>query len=120
MTRSLKNDSVRYQNFKKGDIVFEEGMIADGFYIVLKGSFKNTFRKEKTGKNFQKFYKVNDHFGARVILSGDRRTGTIEALEDSKVVKIDKKTFGSLNSHFVPFNNYFTSYLEKNFKKLDN
>ena len=120
MTRSLKNDSVRYQNFKKGDIVFEEGMIADGFYIVLKGSFKNTFRKEKTGKNFQKFYKVNDHFGARVILSGDRRTGTIEALEDSKVVKIDKKTFGILNSHFVPFNNYFASYLEKNFKKLDN
>ena len=120
MTRSLKNDSVRFQNFKKGDIVFEEGMVADGFYIVIKGSFKNTFRREKTGKNFEKFYKVNDHFGARVILSGNRRTGTIEALEDSKVVKIDKITFAVLNSHFMPFKNYFESYLKENFKKLDN
>ena len=119
MTRSLKNDSVRFQSFKKGDVVFEEGMIADGFYIVLKGSFKNTFRKEKSGKNFSKFYKVNDHFGARVILSGDRRTGTIEALEDSKVVKIDKETFGILNSHFLPFKNYFNNYLKENFEKLD-
>ncbi len=119
MTRSLKNDSVRFQNFKKGDVVFEEGMIADGFYIVLKGSFKNTFRKEKSGQNFQKFYKVNDHFGARVILSGNRRTGTIEALEDSQVVKIDKVTFGILNSHFLPFKKYFNDYLRENFKSLD-
>mgnify|MGYP001219251573 FL=1 len=56
MTRSLKNDAVSYQNFKKGDTVFEEGMIADGFYIVLKGSFKNTFKKTSSGKIFQKIY----------------------------------------------------------------
>ena len=92
MTRALKNDAVSYQNFKKGDLVFKEGMIADGFYIVLKGSFKNTFKNTNSGKEFTKLYKKNDHFGARVILLGTRRTGTIEALEDSKVVKIDRET----------------------------
>lgn len=119
MTRALKNETVCFQNFKKGDVVFEEGMIADGFYIVLNGSFKNTFKKTKSGKAFTKFYKKNDHFGARVIISGDRRTGTIEALEDSKVVKIDSKTFKILNEHFTPINKYFTEYISKNFKKLD-
>ena len=120
MTRSLKNETVCFQNFKKGDIVFEEGMIADGFYIVISGSFKNTFKKTKSGKAFTKFYKKNDHFGARVILSGNRRTGTIEALEDSKVVKIDSSTFKILNEHFFPINKYFKDYVSTNFQKLDN
>ncbi len=119
MTRSLKNDSLSFQNFKKGDIVFEEGMLADGFYIVLKGSFKNTFRNTKSGKNFTKYYKKNDHFGARVILSGNRRTGNITALEDSKVVKIDSAVFKTLNENFSPFGNYFKSYIKQNFNKLD-
>ena len=119
MTRSLKNAAISYQNFKKGDLVFREGMIADGFYIVLKGSFKNTFKKTNSGKEFTKFYKKNDHFGARVILSGSRRTGTIEALEDSKVVKVDRETFKVMNNHFIPFKQYFDNYIEKNFQKLD-
>ncbi len=119
MTRALKNNATAYQNFKKGDIVFKEGMIADGFYIVISGSFKNTFKKTSSGKVFEKFYKKNDHFGARVILSGSRRTGTIQALEDSKVVKIDRETFSTMNKHFLPFKEYFDNYISKNFKKLD-
>ena len=82
-------------------------MIADGFYIVLEGSFKNTFKKTSTGKDFTKFYKKNDHFGARVILSGNRRTGTIVAQENSKVVKIDRETFKVMNENFLPLKNYF-------------
>ena len=119
MTRALKNNAVAYQNFKKGDVVFKEGMIADGFYIVIQGSFKNTFIKTSSGKQFTKYYKENDHFGARVLLSGSRRTGTIIALEDSKVVKIDRDTFKIMNQHFLPFKDYFKSYIKDNFKKLD-
>ena len=119
MTRALKNNAVAYQNFKKGDVVFKEGMIADGFYIVIEGSFKNTFIKTSSGKQFTKTYKENDHFGARVLLSGSRRTGTIIALEDSKVVKIDRDTFKIMNQHFLPFKEYFKSYIKDNFKKLD-
>ena len=94
-------------------------MIADGFYIVIKGSFKNTFKKTNSGKEFTKIYKANDHFGARVLLSGSRRTGNIEALEDSKVVKIDGDTFKVMNEHLVPFKKYFNDYIRQNFNKLD-
>ncbi len=118
MTRALKSDAVSYQNFKKGDMVFKEGMIADGFYIVNKGSFINTFKKTSNGKEFTKTYKKNDHFGARVILSGDRRTGTIVALEDSRVIKINRDTFKLLTENFKPMENYFDKYLETNFSKL--
>lgn len=119
MTRSLEKKSVSFQTFKKNDIVFEEGMIADGFYIVEKGSFLNTFKKTKNGKIFKKIYKKNDHFGARVIISGNRRTGTIVALQDSRVVKIDRNTFKILTENFLPMKDYFVKYLEKNFSNLD-
>ena len=120
MTRSLKNAAISYQNFKKGDLVFREGMIADGFYIVLKGSFKNTFKKTNSGKEFTKFYKKNDHFGARVILSGSRRTGTIEALEDSKVVKVDRETFKVMNNHFYHLSSILIIILKKTSKNWTN
>ena len=55
-------------------------------------------------ENLPSFIK-NDHFGARVILSGMRRTGTIEALEDSKVVKVDKETFKVMNDVFYHLKN---------------
>ena len=41
------------KTLKKGDLVFKEGMIADGFYIVVNGSFKNTFKRTNSGKNLQ-------------------------------------------------------------------
>ena len=39
--------------FKKGDVVFEEGMVADGFYILKRGEFENIYKKTKTGKAFK-------------------------------------------------------------------
>ena len=42
-----------------------------------------------------------------------------EALEDSKVVKIDRDTFKVMNKHFIPIKDYFTNYIKDNFKKLD-
>ena len=101
---------------KKGDIVFEEGMIADGFYIVKKGEFENVFRKTKDGKKFLKTYKVGSHFGSRVILEGGRRTGTITAKKDSEVLKIDKDSFKVLAESFPVLSKYFNNYLPKHLK----
>ena len=53
LTESLNRDSVSYEVYKKGDIVFEEGMIADGFYIVKKGEFENIFEKQKTERSLK-------------------------------------------------------------------
>ena len=39
-------------------------MIADGFYIVQKGEFINTYKNTKNGKIFKKIYKKGDHFGS--------------------------------------------------------
>ena len=118
LTDSLANQSFEFKNFKKDDIVFTEGMIADGFYIVQSGEFINTYKKTKDGNVFRKIYKKGDHFGSRVILEGGRRTGTIKATKDSEVLKIEKESFKLMASNLPALKNYFNEYLPKNFKSL--
>ena len=119
LTENLKSRAFEYKNYKKNDVVFTEGMIADGFYIVQKGEFVNTYRKTRNGKIFKKVYKKGDHFGSRVILEGGRRTGKILAMKDSEVLKIDKDSFKLMASNLPALKNYFSEYLPKNFKSLD-
>ncbi len=118
LTDSINNESFEFQNYKKNDVVFTEGMIADGFYIVQSGEFENTYERTVNGKSFKKLYKRGDHFGSRVILEGGRRTGTIKATKDSAVLKIDKDSFKLMASNLPALKKYFNDYLPKNFKNL--
>ena len=118
LTDSIKQHSFEFKNYKKNDVVFMEGMIADGFYIVQSGKFKNTYKKTKDGKIFKKIYEKGDHFGSRVILHGGRRTGTIKALKDSEVLKIDLDSFKLMASNLPALKKYFGDYLPRNFKNL--
>ena len=93
-------------------------MIADGFYIVQRGEFMNTYKRTINGKVFKKIYNKGDHFGSRVILEGGRRTGTIIATKDSEVLKIDKESFKLMASNLPALKTYFNNYLPKNFKNL--
>ena len=118
LTHNFQSSAVSYKMYKKGDIVFEEGMVADGFYIVKKGEFENIYKKTQTGRAFKKIYKKGSHFGSRVLLEGGRRTGTITAKKDSLVLKIQGKSFKMLAENFPVLESYFGDYLPKTFKKL--
>ncbi len=119
LTEPHVKNPVSYLVFKKGDIVFEEGMIADGFYIVKEGEFENTYERTKNGEIFKKKYKKGSHFGSRVLLEGGRRTGTIIAKTDSLVLKIDTSSFRLLTENLPVLKNYFGEYLPRTFKKLN-
>ena len=118
LTNPLNNKPFEKKNYKRGDIVFEEGMLSDGFYIVKSGEFLNSYRKTTSGKTFKKKYKKGDHFGSRVILEGGRRTGTIKALKSSEVLKIDKESFKILADNLPVMKKYFSEYLPRNFSGL--
>ena len=118
LTNPLNNKPFEKKNYKRGDIVFEEGMLPDGFYIVKSGEFSNSYRKTTSGKTFKKKYKKGDHFGSRVILEGGRRTGTIKALKNSEVLKINKESFKILADNLPVMKKYFSEYLPKNFSTL--
>ena len=85
----------RLVDYKKDDIVFEEGAAPVAFYVVISGLFKLTALSKSTGleKKIVDFY-PGDHFGETSILTGNlHRTATARAKTDGVLVVIDKEEF---------------------------
>jgi NADH dehydrogenase len=107
--------ATRYIHYRKGDRVFEPGMLIDGFYTVVRGSFQLTIDNPETGEHFAKLFRQGDHFGERVLLKSALRTGLVVALEDSVVLFIAQKDFTRFARAFPILDTYFRDYIEKTF-----
>jgi NADH:ubiquinone reductase (H+-translocating) len=111
--------ATRYIHYRKGDRVFEPGMLIDGFYTVTKGSFKLTIDNPETGEHFDKVFGPGEHFGERVLLRSALRTGLVVALEDGILLFIAQKDFTRFARAFPFLDQYFKDYIEKTFGGAD-
>ncbi len=111
--------ATRYVHYRKGDKVFEPGMLIDGFYTVTKGSFKLTIDNPETGEHFEKVFGLGEHFGERVLVRSALRTGLVVALEDGVLLFIEQKAFTRFARAFPFLDNYFKDYIEKTFGGAD-
>ncbi|MCG8356269.1 MAG: FAD-dependent oxidoreductase [Kiloniellales bacterium] len=109
--------ATRYYHFSKDDVVFEPGMIAQGFYVVIEGSFELTIEGdgETGGEPIVKTFGPGDHFGERVILGEGLRTGAVRALEDSIVLIVSRDGFERFASAFPVLREYFENYIPRHF-----
>jgi NADH:ubiquinone reductase (H+-translocating) len=107
--------ATRYIHYRKGDKVFEPGMVIDGFYTVVRGSFMLTIDNPETGEHFKKRFGPGDHFGERVLLRSSLRTGLVVALEDSVVLFIAQKDFTRFARAFPILDAYFKEYIQRTF-----
>jgi NADH dehydrogenase len=105
----------RYIHYRKGDVVLEPGMLIDGFYTVVKGELKLTIDNPEAGEHFEKVFGPGEHFGERVLLKSQLRTGLVVALEDSVVLWISQRDFTRLARAFPFLETYFKDYIEKTF-----
>jgi NADH dehydrogenase len=106
--------ATRYIHYRKGDKVFEPGMLIDGFYTVIKGAFKLTLDNDE-GEHFEKVFGPGEHFGERVLLRSSLRTGLVVALEDGVLLFIAQKDFTRFARAFPFLDNYFKDYIERTF-----
>ncbi len=111
--------ATRYVHYRKGDKVFEPGMLIDGFYTVTKGSFRLTIDNPETGEHFEKVFGPGEHFGERVLVRSALRTGLVVALEDGVLLFIEQKAFTRFARAFPFLDNYFKDYIEKTFGGAD-
>jgi NADH dehydrogenase len=111
--------ATRYVHYRKGDKVFEPGMLIDGFYTVIKGAFKLTIDNPETGEHFEKVFGPGEHFGERVLLRSALRTGLVMALEDGVLLFIAQKDFTRFARAFPFLDNYFKDYIEATFGGAD-
>jgi len=111
--------ATRYIHYRKGDRVFEPGMLIDGFYTVIRGAFRLTIDNPESGEHFEKVFEPGEHFGERVLLRSALRTGLVVALEDGLLLFIAQKDFTRFARAFPFLDNYFKDYIERTFGGAD-
>jgi len=111
--------ATRYVHYRKGDKVFEPGMLIDGFYTVIRGAFELTIDNPDTGEHFEKVFGPGEHFGERVLVRSALRTGLVVTLEDGVLLFIAQKDFTRFARAFPFLDNYFKDYIERTFGGAD-
>lgn len=79
--------------YQKGQVIFYEGNAPMGLYCINKGKIK-VYKMGRLGKEqIVRLAKPGDLIGYRALIGEDEYTATAEALEDSVICFIDKKSF---------------------------
>ncbi|MBL9060176.1 MAG: cyclic nucleotide-binding domain-containing protein, partial [Mangrovicoccus sp.] len=113
--RSHVPPPVRQLRYRAGDRVFEAGNRADGVYTLLEGAMELRQPDPRTGEEEVRILKPGDHFGERSVLGRRRRSGTVRALEDSRVLVLDQDAFTRVAEGFPAFGDYFRKRLKDRF-----
>lgn len=94
---SLIEQQSRLVGFKRGDLVYQEGAVADAFYIIISGRFRlfTRARGPEPEATLLYFYR-GEHFGETSLLTGNVHSASVEAKTDAVALKISAESFHKL------------------------
>jgi HlyB family type I secretion system ABC transporter len=86
----------------KGEIVVSQGERGGPMYIVEEGRL-HAFREVDGRREGLAFLRKGDFFGERALFRGEARYGTVEALSDSRLLRLDTPLFERLLADYPEF-----------------
>ena len=116
--QSYRKPPMRHVFFRAGDVIYRSGDRSDGFYTVISGAVEMDRTDPETGTVTSRVIGPGGHFGERMILGATRRRTTVRAVEDTKVLVMNREEFMMLTEGFDAFSDYFRPYMEKHGVKL--
>lgn len=82
---------IRYQLFARGEKICQQGEPGDSFYIIKSGRLRVS-AKNPRGEVFLSIeLQSGQYFGEMALLTGEPRSATVEATEDSELLMLDKE-----------------------------
>lgn len=105
--------AIRHLLFRAGDRIFEQGSRADGVYTVLEGAVEIDRTDPETGTHFTRRLGPGEHFGARLIIGELRRGTTARALEDTRVLVLDREELLMLAEGLSAVREHFASHIDE-------
>ncbi|MDT8854331.1 FAD-dependent oxidoreductase [Paracoccaceae bacterium Fryx2] len=117
MLRSYTPPAARYVHFRAGDRIYEVGNRSDGFYTVVTGAVEMTRPDPATGAPVLRRIGPGEHFGESMILGATRRQTSVRALEDTKVLVLQRDEFLRLVGSFSALHDYFEPYMARHGSK---
>ncbi|MFO7768370.1 MAG: mechanosensitive ion channel family protein [bacterium] len=83
--------------FGRGEVLIEQGSEGESFFIVESGRVEVLVSPEEGGRPSRAaVLGPRDFFGEMSLLAGARRTATIRALEDTRVIVLDREAFAEV------------------------
>ncbi|GAB5353677.1 hypothetical protein AAMO2058_000054700 [Amorphochlora amoebiformis] len=95
---SVLGSIFRYVQKMKGEVLFKEDDNADSFYLIVRGTCvvtKTLHTGDVPKKIILNILGPNDWFGETSLLRQCKRTATVEAKEDTLLLRLDQKHFSS-------------------------
>lgn len=100
--------STCFMRYKAGDTVIERNQILRGLYTVIKGRLQLEVLEED-GEVFKREILPGDHFGERTIEKKVLTSGRLLALEESRLMFIERSDFAKLRDYLPAFGKYISS-----------
>lgn len=89
-------EQVRPAPFLKGEIMTRQGAEAHWLYILTRGSAEVLLTVESGERKRVAILYAGDFFGEMSLLTGEPRSATVKALEDSECYRLDRQAFNSI------------------------
>lgn len=108
--------------FKKGDIIYEEGGLPDYFYCIINGRVEIYQPKKKSGAGQESILerlRRGEYFGSVSCLTNQPHTVSVRALNDSGVLRINKEDFNLTLKKIPQLAVYLSHSLSSRLSKKD-
>ncbi len=112
--KSGDDAAARYVHYSAGDRIYETGNRADGFYSVLEGAVEVRFKRDN-GEEAVEHLGAGDFFGADMMLGHARRRATVRALEDCKVLLMERETYLRMAEGFPGMKDHLLHHMVKTY-----
>jgi CRP-like cAMP-binding protein/small-conductance mechanosensitive channel len=89
-------EHLRYAPFSKGEVMTRQGAEAHWLYILTKGSAEVLLTVEGGERRRVAVLHAGDFFGEGSLLTGEPRSATVKALEDSECYRLDRQAFNEI------------------------
>ena len=96
---------------KKGSAIFSQGDVADAVYYLQKGKTKLTVVSSSGKEAVVAIVNANEFFGEGCLTGQPLRTGTVVAMTETIVVRVDKLAFARAVQSEPAFAELFTAHL---------
>ncbi len=94
--RSTLAEHLRYAPFMKGELMTRQGAEAHWLYILTKGSGEVFVSTDAGIHKSVAILHAGDFFGEMSLLTGEPRSASLKALEDSECYRLDRKAFDQI------------------------
>ena len=116
--RRKLGERLRFTPFMKGEVMTRQGAEAHWLYILTKGSAEVLLSADGVTKQVSVLH-AGDFFGEMSLLTGEPRSATVQALEDSECYRLDRQAFEDILRARPELTQHFSEILARRKVELE-